>query len=107
MKSPEKLSHLGTISFILAILVVVVWCIYFIIFAATTEGGLNFGTYAETAGYAIVLGGGIIMMVITILLALSEIITVALLCVTKTPSVDSPLPGSCLIFYVLPHTVFC
>lgn len=107
MKSPEKLARLGTISFILAILVVVIWCIYFIIFAATTEGGLNFGTDAEIAGYVVVLGGSIIMTVITTLLALSEIITGALLCVTKTPSVASPLPGSCLIFYVLPHTVFC
>ena len=78
MQSPEKTSRLGTISFILAILVVVVWCIYLIIFAATTEGGLNFGMDGETAGYAVVLGGSVIMMVLTILLTLSGIVTGAL-----------------------------
>lgn len=78
MQSPEKPSRLGIISFILAILVVVVWCIYLIIFAATTEGGLNFGTDSETAGYAVVLGGSVVMMALTILLTLSGMITGAL-----------------------------
>lgn len=78
MQSPEKPSRLGTISFILAILVVVAWCIYLIIFTATTEGGLNFGTDSETAGYAVVLGGSVVMMVLTVLLTLSGIITGAL-----------------------------
>lgn len=75
MQFTEKPSRLGIISFILAILVVVVWCVYFIVFAATTEGGLNFGTDSETAGYAVVLGGGVAMGVITILLTLSGIVT--------------------------------
>lgn len=75
MQSPEKPSHLGTISFTLAILVVVVWCIYFIIFAATIDGGLNFGLNDETAGYLVVFGGSIAMMVLTILLTLSGIVT--------------------------------
>lgn len=78
MQTSEKPSRLGTISFILAILVVVIWCIYLIIFAATTEGGLNFGTDSETAGYAVVLGGSVVMMALTILLTLSGIITGAL-----------------------------
>lgn len=78
MQPTEKPSRLGTISFILAILVVLIWCIYLIIFAATTEGGLNFGTDSETAGYAVVLGGSIVMMALTILLTLSGIITGAL-----------------------------
>lgn len=78
MQSPAKPSRLGSISFILAILVVVVWCIYFIIFAATTEGGLNFGMDGETAGIAVVLGGSVVMMILTILLTLSGIITGAL-----------------------------
>lgn len=78
MQSPEKPSRLGTISFILAILVVVAWCIYLILFTATTEGGLNFGTDSETAGYAVVLGGSVVMMVLTVLLTLSGIITGAL-----------------------------
>ena len=78
MQSPEKPSRLGTISFILAILVVVVWCIYLIIFAATIDGGLNFGLNDETAGYLVVLGGSAVMIILTILITLSGIITGAL-----------------------------
>ena len=43
MQSPEKPTKLGTTSFILAIVVVVLWCIYFALFAAMTEGGATFG----------------------------------------------------------------
>ena len=78
MESPEKPSRLGVISFILAILVFVIWCIYFIIFAATVEGGLNFGLNDETAGYLVVFGGSIVMMILTILFTLSGIVTGAL-----------------------------
>lgn len=74
MQSPEKPTRLGTVSFILAIIIAVLWCIYFILFAAMTEGGLTFGTDSETAGYAIVLGGGTVMAVLTFLLALAGII---------------------------------
>ncbi len=74
MQSPEKTSKLGTISFILAIIIVVLWCIYFALFAAMTEGGATFGMDGETAGYAIVFGGGIVMAVLTILLTLAGII---------------------------------
>ncbi len=74
MQSPEKPTKLGTISFILAIIVVVLWCIYFALFAAMTEGGATFGMDGETAGYAIVFGGGIVMAVLTILITLAGII---------------------------------
>lgn len=74
MQSPEKTSKLGTISFILAIIIVVLWCIYFALFAAMTEGGATFGMDGETAGYAVVFGGGIVMAVLTILLTLAGII---------------------------------
>ena len=74
MQSPEKPTRLGTISFILAIVVVVLWCIYFILFAAMTEGGVTFGTDSETAGYALILGGGTVMAVLTMLLTLAGII---------------------------------
>jgi bacteriorhodopsin len=74
MQSPEKPTRLGTVSFILAIIIAVLWCIYFILFAAMTEGGLTFGTDSETAGYAIVLGGGTVMVVLTVLLTLAGII---------------------------------
>lgn len=75
MQSPEikteKATRFGTISVILAILVAVLWCVYFIIFAVMTDGGLNFGMDAETAGYTVVLGGGLGMAIVTILLTFS------------------------------------
>ncbi len=74
MQSPEKPTKLGTTSFILAIVVVVLWCIYFALFAAMTEGGATFGMDGETAGYAIVLGGGAVMAVLTILLTIAGVI---------------------------------
>jgi hypothetical protein len=78
MQSPEittdKATRFGTISVILAILVAVLWCVYFIIFASMTEGGLNFGMDAETAGYTVVLGGGFGMAIVTMLLAFSGIV---------------------------------
>lgn len=105
MQSPEKPSRLGTISFILAILVVVVWCIYFIVFAATTEGGLNFGTDSETAGYAVVLGGGVVMGVITILLTLSGFITGGLALRNKDPKRALAIIG--LVFNFLCFAPYC
>lgn len=78
MQSPEvtaeKTTRFGTISVILAVLVALLWCVYFIIFASMTEGGLNFGMDAETAGYTVVLGGGFGMAIVTILLAFSGIV---------------------------------
>lgn len=78
MQSPEvkteKTTRFGTISIILAVLVAVLWCVYFIIFASMTEGGMNFGMDAETAGYTIVLGGGFGMAIVTMLLAFSGIV---------------------------------
>ena len=78
MQSPEvkteKITRFGTISIILAVLVAVLWCVYFIIFASMTEGGLNFGMDAETAGYTVVLGGGLGMAFVTMLLAFSGIV---------------------------------
>ena len=105
MQSPEKPSRLGTISFILAILVIAVWCIYFIVFAATTEGGLNFGTDAETAGYAVVLGGGVVMGVLTILLTLSGIITGILALRNKDPKRTLAIIG--LVFNFLCFAPYC
>ncbi|MBN8657731.1 MAG: hypothetical protein J0M11_18515 [Anaerolineae bacterium] len=70
----EKTTRFGTISVILAVLVAVLWCVYFIIFASMTEGGLNFGMDAETAGYTVVLGGGFGMALVTLLLAFSGIV---------------------------------
>lgn len=74
MLSPEKPSRLGTASFIFAILVALIWCVYFIAFAAMTEGGFNFGMDGETAGFALIFGGGGVMAILTILLTLTGVI---------------------------------
>jgi hypothetical protein len=74
MQLPEKITRFGTISVILAVLVVVLWCVYLIIFASMTEGSLNFGMDAETAGYTVVLGGGFSIAIATILLSFSGIV---------------------------------
>lgn len=98
MPSPEKPTRLGTISFALAVLVFVIWCIYLIIFAATTEGGVNFGADAETAGYMVVLGGSLIMGVLTILITLAGIITGALALRNKDPRRGLAIAGLVLNF---------
>jgi hypothetical protein len=98
MQSPEKPTRLGTISFILAIIIVVLWCIYFILFAAMTEGGLTFGTDSETAGYALVLGGGVVMAVLTILLTLAGIITGVLALRNQDPKRGLAIAGLVLNF---------
>ena len=97
MQSPEIPSRLGIISIILAILVAVIWCMYFIIFAATTEGGLNFGIHDETVGYGLVIGG-VVMMALTILLTLSGIITGALALRNKDPKRGVAITGLVLNF---------
>jgi hypothetical protein len=74
MSVSEKPTKLGTISFILAVAVILLWCLYFVLFVAMTEGGATFGTDAETAGYALVFGGGAILTILTILFTLAGII---------------------------------
>ena len=66
MELNPKPTKLGTISFALAIVVVLLACIYFALFAAVTEGGMTFGKEdSETAGYTIILGGGLVLMILT------------------------------------------
>jgi len=98
MQSTEKPSRLGTLSFILAIAVVVLWCVYFILFAVMTEGGATFGMDSETAGYAIVLGGGVVMAVLTILLTLAGIITGVLALRNQDPKRGLAIAGLVLNF---------
>lgn len=98
MQNPANPSRLGTISFVLALLVAVIWCIYLIIFAATTEGGLNFGADAETAGYAVVLGGGLVMGILTVLLTLAGIVTGILALRGKDPKRILAITGLVLNF---------
>lgn len=105
MQPPEKPPRLGTISFILAILVVVIWCIYLIIFAATTEGGLNFGMDTETAGYTVVLGGGLVMGVLTVLITLAGILTGILALRNNDPKRTLAILG--LVFNFLCFLPYC
>lgn len=98
MQSPEKPTRLGTISFILAIIIVVLWCIYLILFAAMTEGGLTFGTDSETAGYALILGGGTVMAILTVLLTLAGIILGIMALRKKDPKRGLAIAGLVLNF---------
>lgn len=74
METVNKPAKLGMLSLFLAVIVVILWCVYFAIFAAMTEGGVTFGMDSETAGYMVILGGGIVMMALTVLLTLAGII---------------------------------
>ncbi|MBI2332513.1 MAG: hypothetical protein HYU84_10215 [Chloroflexi bacterium] len=74
MQFPEKPSRLGTTSFVLAMIVLVLACIYMALFAAVTEGNATFGMDSETAGYTLVLGGGTVMAILTVLFTLAGII---------------------------------
>lgn len=102
----EKQPKLGTISFVLAILVGVIWCAYFIIFGAMTEGGLNFGTDSETAGYTLIFGGGAVMAGLTILLTSAGVVLGILALRNKDPKRGLAIAGLvlnllCLIPYCL------
>lgn len=102
----EKQPKLGTISLILAILVGVIWCVYFIIFGVMTEGGLNFGTDSETAGYTLIFGGGAVMAALTILLTGAGTVLGVLALRNKDPKRGLAIAGLvlnllCLIPYCL------
>lgn len=107
MELPEKQTKLGTISFILAVIVIVLWCIYFALFAAMIEGGVTFGMDGETAGYAIVLGGGIAMTVLTILLTLAGVIFGVLALRKKDPKHGLAITGLVINFLCFaPYCLF-
>lgn len=107
METSEKPTKLGTISLILAIVVILLWCIYFILFAAMTEGGVNFGTDSETAGYALVLGGGTIVIVLTILITLVGIILGIMALRKKDPKRGLAIAGLVINFLCfMPYCLF-
>lgn len=107
MQLTEKQTRLGTISFILAMIVIVLWCIYFTLFVAMTEGGANFGTDSETAGYALVLGGGTVMMVLTILITLAGIVLGILALRKKDPKRGLAIAGLAINFMCfMPYCLF-
>jgi bacteriorhodopsin len=107
METTEKPTKLGTISLILASVVVILWCIYFALFAAMVEGGVTFGMDGETAGYALVLGGGTVMMILTILLTLAGIILGILALRKKDPKRGLAIAGLVLNFLCFaPYCLF-
>lgn len=101
MQPPEKQTRLGTISFILVLLVAVIWCAYLILFGAMTEGGLNFGMDGETAGYTLVLGGGAVMAILTILLTGTGVVLGILALRNKDPKRGLAIAGLALNFLCL------
>ena len=103
----SKPTKTGTISFVLAIIVVVLWCIYFALFGAMTEGGVTFGMDPETAGYVLVLGGGTVLAILTILLTLAGIIFGILALRKKDPKRGLAITGLVLNFLCFaPYCVF-
>lgn len=74
METNEKPTKFGTISFVLAIAVVVLWCIYLVLFGLMVEGNVTFGMHPETAGYVLLLGGGTVLAILTVLITLAGII---------------------------------
>lgn len=71
----SKPTKFGTISFALAMVVVLLACIYFSLFAAVTEGGMTLGMRdSETAGYTVILGGGLLLSILTFVISLIGVI---------------------------------
>lgn len=107
MQPAEKPTRLGTISLILSIIVVVLWCVFFILFGAMTEGGVTFGMDSETAGYTLILGGGTVLVVLTILLTLTGIILGILALRKKDPKRGIAITGLVLNFLCFaPYCLF-
>lgn len=104
----SKPTRLGTISFALAMLVVLLACIYFALFAAVTEGGMTFGMEdSETAGYTIILGGGLVLMILTFLITLVGTILGILAIRKKDPKRGLAITGLVLNFLcVAPYCLF-
>jgi hypothetical protein len=107
METTGNPTKFGTISFILAMLVIVLWCIYFVLFAVMVEGGVTFGMDSETAGYALVLGGSIILAVLTILLTLAGIVLGILALRKKDPKRGLAIAGLVINFLCFaPYCLF-
>lgn len=107
MGTSEKPNKLGTISLGLAVAILVVWLIYFVLFALVVEGGFTFGTDAETAGYIVVLGVGTVSIVLTVLLSLAGIITGFFALRKKDPKRGIAITGLVLNFLCFaPYCLF-
>jgi hypothetical protein len=108
MQSNEKPTKLGSISFALVIVVVLLTCIYFSLFAAVTEGGMLFGMEdSETAGYTIILGGGLLLMILTFLITFAGTIFGILALRKQDPKRGLAITGLALNFLCFaPYCIF-
>jgi hypothetical protein len=99
MQSNEKPTRLGTISFALAIVIVLLGCIYFILFWAVTEGGMTLGMEdGETAGYTVILGGGLLMVILSAVISLVGVVLGILALRKKDPKRNLAIAGLVLNF---------
>lgn len=99
MESNPKPTKLGSISFALAMLIVLLTCIYFGLFAAVTEGGMTFGMEdGETAGYTVILGGGLLLSILTFLISLVGVILGILALRKQDPKRNLAIAGLALNF---------
>lgn len=104
----SKPTKFGTISFALAMLVMLLACIYFSLFAAVTEGGMTLGMRdSETAGYTIILGGGLVLMILVFLITLVGTIFGILALRNKDPKRGLAITGLVLNFLCFaPYCLF-
>jgi|GEM_PF-2431358 magnesium-transporting ATPase (P-type) len=101
-----KPTKLGTASFVLAIVVAILWCIYFVVFGLTIEGNLTFGTDSETAGYMLILGMGV-LGILTILITFTGIVLGILAIRRQDPKRNLAIAGLVLNFLCFaPYCVF-
>lgn len=108
MQSNEKPTKLGTVSFALAIIIVILACIYFVLFAAVTDGGMTLGMRdSETAGYTVILGGGLLLMILSAVISLIGVILGILALRKQDPKRNLAIAGLVLNFLCFaPYCLF-
>jgi hypothetical protein len=96
-------SKFGTLSLVLGALIWIAWCVYFILFAVLIEGNQA----SEETGYALVLGGGTILAILTILLGVASVVFGVLALRKKDPRRGAAIAGLVLSLICLaPYCLF-
>ncbi|HEY2980659.1 MAG TPA: hypothetical protein VGJ22_05725 [Anaerolineales bacterium] len=96
-------SKLGRLSLILGALIWIAWCLYFILFAILIEGNQG----SEETGYALVLGGGTVLAILTVLLGIASIVFGILALRKKDPKRGAAIAGLALSLICLaPYCLF-
>jgi hypothetical protein len=65
----SKPSNLALASIVLPIIILLVWCVYIVVFGVLTEN-----TTDEASGFAMIFGGGALISGVTILLSLAGVV---------------------------------